>query len=598
MIARNIALVVAGFLLVTACTAHQAVARQEALLNVGQGQIPNDTGSDGATTMTIEECKELGGKALKVVFAKGDSFGDRQARVANWKHVRQPPVQCLQSRAGKSAFDLHGQAQAHDELPDPCRFPPCAEPRQERGEDRHRRIDERQRLGPGPVGRGQVVSLHARKGRRPRCTSATSGSWAMICRPPRQPAAQRRRPGQPRFTTSAGRSAAIRSISRRRPRAMLPPPPAKKGTIGSDPARLARIRAAKMPPITKPILFCTPEADAICSALEVFPADNPWNQVVSDWPLHPNSKNIIASIGGQKPLRCNADMGFILVPPDQPRVDVKIVDYPGESDKGPFPVPDNTPIEGWPGNFQRQEAGKPLTLDDVQRDVLKQGGDRHASVVDPVNRMLYEFYQMKKTDRGWQAAQCSIFDLKSNQLRPDGWTSTDAAGLPIFPATVRYDEIQRGIVEHAMRVTVVKTRRAYVAPATHFASPHDRREPAADGRADPAETGLRHLRLLAGGPGDPQGPEEVRHVRGRQRHRLGDLGRPRPADPRAARGAAQDQGLGVRGGRAAAVIAVSERLPANRPIAVAGLRFGSSPYMILSHVGLTNHRRGDLSSSS
>ena len=87
--------------------------------------------------------------------------------------------------------------------------------------------------------------------------------------------------------------------------------------------------------------------------------------------------------------------------------------------------------------------------------------------------MLYEFYQMKKTDRGWQAAQCSIFDLKSNQLRPDGWTSTDAAGLPIFPATVRYDEIQRGIVEHAMRVTVVKTRRAYVAPATHFASPHE-----------------------------------------------------------------------------------------------------------------------------
>jgi len=87
--------------------------------------------------------------------------------------------------------------------------------------------------------------------------------------------------------------------------------------------------------------------------------------------------------------------------------------------------------------------------------------------------MLYEFYAMKKTGGGWQAAQSSIFDLKSNQLRPDGWTSTDAAGLPLFTATVRYDEIQRGIVEHAMRVTVVKTRRAYVAPATHFASPHE-----------------------------------------------------------------------------------------------------------------------------
>jgi hypothetical protein len=97
-------------------------------------------------------------------------------------------------------------------------------------------------------------------------------------------------------------------------------------------------------------------------------------------------------------------------------------------------------------------------------------GDRHALVVDPVNRMLYEFYQARKTDRGWVAAQASAFDLKSNKLRPDGWTSTDAAGLPIFPAVVRFDELQRGMVEHAMRVTVRRSRRAYVYPATHFAS--------------------------------------------------------------------------------------------------------------------------------
>jgi hypothetical protein len=84
--------------------------------------------------------------------------------------------------------------------------------------------------------------------------------------------------------------------------------------------------------------------------------------------------------------------------------------------------------------------------------------------------MLYEFYQARKTDSGWVAAQASIFDLKSNKLRPDGWTSADAAGLPIFPAVVRYDELQRGRVEHAMRVTVRKTRRAYVYPATHYAS--------------------------------------------------------------------------------------------------------------------------------
>ena len=125
---------------------------------------------------------------------------------------------------------------------------------------------------------------------------------------------------------------------------------------------------------------------------------------------------------------------------------------------------------------------------------MKEDGDRHAIVVDPTNRMLYEFYQMRKTDNGLAgASQASIFDLKSNKLRPDGWTSTDAAGLPIFPAVVRYDEMKRGMVEHAMRVTVVKTRRAYVYPATHFASQAHRREPAAHGRAHPAAEGLRHL---------------------------------------------------------------------------------------------------------
>jgi hypothetical protein len=83
---------------------------------------------------------------------------------------------------------------------------------------------------------------------------------------------------------------------------------------------------------------------------------------------------------------------------------------------------------------------------------------------------LYEFYQMKKTDGGWTCSQSSVFDLASNKLRPAGWTSADAAGLPIFPAIVRYDELKRGMVEHAMRVTVRKSRRAYVHPATHFAS--------------------------------------------------------------------------------------------------------------------------------
>jgi hypothetical protein len=225
-----------------------------------------------------------------------------------------------------------------------------------------------------------------------------------------------------------------------------------------------------MPAITTPVPFDTPEADAICAALQVFPPDNPWNTPVDDWPPHPNSKAIVAGIGAGKPLRYNADMSFVLVPPNQAKVPVKLVGYPNESDKGPYPVPDDVPIEGWPSEYKRDPKLKNLTLDDVQRDKLNQGGDRHGIVVDPTNRVLYEFYQLKRTGAGWQASCAAVFDLKSNKLRPDGWTSADAAGLPIFPAVVRYDELKRGRIDHALRVTVRRTRKAYVHPATHYAS--------------------------------------------------------------------------------------------------------------------------------
>jgi hypothetical protein len=247
-----------------------------------------------------------------------------------------------------------------------------------------------------------------------------------------------------------------------------------KPVVGSDPARLQRLQGAKMPAIRQPVIFDTPEADAICAALEVFPPDNPWNLVVEDWPLHPNSRNIVASMGADRPLRYDPDMSYIFVPPDQKRVNVDINPYGAESDKGPFPVPDNCPIELWPVWFQRHPAfkGKGVTLEDVQRDKHNLKGDRHALVVDPVGRQLFEFFGTYKTDGGWRSASAAVFDLKSNKLRPEGWTSADAAGLPIFPAVVRHDELKRGIVEHAMRVTAEKTRRAYVYPARHFASPH------------------------------------------------------------------------------------------------------------------------------
>lgn len=235
-----------------------------------------------------------------------------------------------------------------------------------------------------------------------------------------------------------------------------------------DPARLERLKRAEMPKVTKPISFDTPEADAVLAALEVFPPDNPWNLVVDQWPMHPRSREIVSSVGRDKPLRHNTDMAFILVPPDQPKVAVKIVEYPDESDRGPFPVPDEIPIEGWPAHYQRSNLR--MTLDDLQRDKSGENGDRHGIVVDPTNRMLYEFFQLKRTDAGWQASQASVFDLKSNRMRPDGWTSADAAGLPIFPAVVRFDELERGEIEHALRVTVRRTKREYVYPARHFAS--------------------------------------------------------------------------------------------------------------------------------
>lgn len=211
---------------------------------------------------------------------------------------------------------------------------------------------------------------------------------------------------------------------------------------------------------TKPAMFNTPEADQILSSLQVFPKDNPWNEDISQRPLIKNSQEIIAGIGSSKTLAYNLDMSFIIVPPDQRKVNFKINLYPDESDKGPFPIPDNAPIEQWPLDGRTLMAAQLGT----------ESADRHLIVVDPGNKKLYEMWQARGTAAGWECSCSALFDLSSNKLRPDGWTSSDAAGLPIFPAVIRYDEVQRGMVNHAMRFTVRNTRRAYVYPATHFAS--------------------------------------------------------------------------------------------------------------------------------
>ncbi|MFO0790531.1 MAG: hypothetical protein U0805_13835 [Pirellulales bacterium] len=225
------------------------------------------------------------------------------------------------------------------------------------------------------------------------------------------------------------------------------------------------------PNVASVVEFNTPEADAILESVKFFPADSPWNTKVNEWPVAKNSDTLIESIGADKPLRYNPDMSFIIVPSNQPKVAVEIDEMGEESDKGPYPVPVNTPIEGWPVYYEREN--QEMTLEKLQDRSTEVDSDRHAIVLDPVNNKLYEFFKFGKVDGKWVAAQASVFDLSSNKLRPAGWTSADAAGLPILPAVVRYDELARGKIEHPLRVTVSKTRKAHVYPATHDASEHE-----------------------------------------------------------------------------------------------------------------------------
>ena len=158
-------------------------------------------------------------------------------------------------------------------------------------------------------------------------------------------------------------------------------------------------------------MFDTPEADRILGAHADLPARQPVERGHLDRPLHPDSAAIIASIGADKPLGYNLDMNFVIVPPDQPRVPVKVTMYPAESDPGPFPIPSNAPIENWPlaRNEDTGALPKPgMTLEQFQREGT---GDRHLILVDPGNGRLHEFWQARLTDAGWEASQASTFDL-------------------------------------------------------------------------------------------------------------------------------------------------------------------------------------------
>jgi hypothetical protein len=178
-------------------------------------------------------------------------------------------------------------------------------------------------------------------------------------------------------------------------------------------------------------------------------------------PVDPKSDSYINTIG--RDAYVHADFGsgiwppgdggpigipYVVVPGNQARVPISFY-YDDESDPGPYPIPDNPPIEGGPNS----------------------DGDRHILILDEDNCILYEIYDAyPEEDGSWEAGSGAIYDLSSHMLRPDGWTSADAAGLPILPGLVRYDEVLSGEINHAIRFTVEETRRAYLWPARHFAS--------------------------------------------------------------------------------------------------------------------------------
>jgi hypothetical protein len=190
---------------------------------------------------------------------------------------------------------------------------------------------------------------------------------------------------------------------------------------------------------------------------KVFPADNAWNRRVDTLPVAGNSAAIVASIGPDKTMHADFgsglwDGGPIGIPittvgAGQAKSKVTF-EYADESDKGPYPIPANVKIEGGPNA----------------------DGDRHALIVDRDSCRLYELYALRRDGGRWTAGSGAIWDLRSNHLRPAGWTSADAAGLPIMPGLARYDEVARGRIDHALRFTVSRTRRSYVWPARHVAS--------------------------------------------------------------------------------------------------------------------------------
>src|SRR5450432_4133334 len=189
-----------------------------------------------------------------------------------------------------------------------------------------------------------------------------------------------------------------------------------------------------------------------------FPSDSLWNQDISSADVDPNSTAIINFIGPSVGVHPDFGAGqyqgasigipYVVVDGSQADVGINFTAYGDESDPGPMPIPANAPVEGAPNP-----------------------GDQHVLVVDNSNCFLYELYNASVNSNGtWNAGSAAVWDLENGEQRPWTWTSADAAGLPIFPGLIRYDEVAAGQIQHAIRFTLQNSQAAFVPPASHWAA--------------------------------------------------------------------------------------------------------------------------------
>ena len=210
---------------------------------------------------------------------------------------------------------------------------------------------------------------------------------------------------------------------------------------------------------------------------QVFPADNSWNVTVDQLPLASNSAALVAAIGTDSTLhpdfsnQGNYGIPFNVVGKTTPRQRIRAFDYADESDRVKYPIPVRPKIEG--------------------------GSDRHMLMIDRDACHLFELFGAQRAGNGWRAGSGAVWNLSSNALRRDGWTSADAAGLPIFPGLVRFDEVKRGVINHALRFTAPRSSKAHIFPARHDAG---------SGDASLPPMGLR-VRLMASVSLDSFGPQ-------------------------------------------------------------------------------------------